>query len=316
MSRLAAALALAAALSPAAALAQPDLLRQARNYFEFGKYADAIRLVTELNENGQLAESRELVEAYQILGLSHFYLGSAPGASPAEAGRHRAEARSAFVKLLSTDPDYKLDPLLVPPLALEELERVRKDNEPTLAEIRRRRLAAAEEMRLGEEARKRLLQEDERKRRESQLPVQVRVERVEKHSFLSTLLPFGGAQFEQGRSTAGALFAAGQGVTIFASILSYTQVQDRIESNGKVQPAHLTVAQHWRVVNWVSFGATVATYLGGVADAVVHFQEERVLPSEPPGAGEPGPRAPRPAGASLFLAPIEGGLAAGVAGAF
>jgi tetratricopeptide (TPR) repeat protein len=296
-----AALAIAAFLLPAAALAEPEQLRQARNNFEFGKYEEAIRLIDELNEKKLLADGPELVEAYRIHGLSHFYLG------------HRGEARRSFVKLLSTDPDVVLDSLLVPPLVIEEFEAVKRENEATLGELRRRRQASAEQQRLAEEARRKLIEEADDRRRDAGRPANERVERVEKHNLFATLLPFGVAQFEQGRNTPGALFATAQGLTLFASILSYTQVQDRIEANGRVQANNLTLAQRWRVANWIAFGAAVATYLGGVTDAVVHFQEEKAVPWSP---RAPAPKRPGQAGAAFFLAPSGTGVAAGVSGTF
>ena len=310
MSRLAA-LAAAVILVPAAARTEPERLRQARNNFEFGKYEEAIRLIDEASEKKQLAGGAELVEAFRIQGLSHFYLG------------RRAQARRSFVKLLSSDPDFQLDPLLVPPLAIDEFESVKAENEATLTELRMRSRAAREERRLEEEARRKLLEGDERKGREAD-PVRVVrfVERVERHSLLSTLLPFGVAQFEQGRNTTGAIFAGAQVVTIVGSILSYTVVQSKLEPSGQIKRDNLVVAQRWRVVNWISFGLAALTYAGGVTDAVLRFQEERSLPVVPrelvpPQTPAASPPAPGRAGASLFLAPTPGGgVAAGLVGAF
>lgn len=308
MSRLA--LLCAALLASASARADPDLLRQARNNFDYGKYDEAVRLVDELLEKKQLAEGAELVEGFRIHGLSLFYLG-----------RH-GEARRSFIKLLSANPDFELDPMLVPPSAIEEFESVKRENAATLTELRLRRRAAAEEKRLEEAARRKLLDEGERGRREPFQPGSVQiVARVEKHNFLSTLLPFGVAQFEQGRNGTGALFAAAQGITLFASILSYAQVQDRIEASGKVKKENRVIAQRWRAANWISFGLAVATYLGGATDAALHFQEERSLPVAPrefltsPKSQSAAP-SPSKAGASLFLSPTSDGFAAGLYGAF
>ncbi len=306
MSRLPVLAALAATLLAAEpALADPELLRQARNNFDFGKYDEAVRLVDELLEKKQLADGAELVEGYRIHGLSLFYLG------------RRGEARRSFIKLLSANPDFELDPMLVPPSAIDELESVKRENAATLTELRLRRHAAAEEKRLEDAARRKLLDDGERSRHE---PIQANslqiVARIEKHNFLTTLLPFGIAQFEQGRNGMGAMFATAQGVTLFATILSYAQVQDRIETTGKVKQENLAIAQRWRAANWVSFGLAVATYLGGVTDAALHFQEERPLPIVPRELLAPPKPQPR-AGPTLFLSPTPGGgLAAGVSGAF
>jgi len=297
-------LALVLLLVPALAFADDDPLRMARSNFEYGKYEEAISLIDDLNARKQLADGPDLLEAWRIHGLSHFYLG------------HRDEARSSFVRLLSIEPDHELDPLLVPPSAVVEFERVKTENAALLDPIRERRKAIERQRQLEEADRKRLL-EEERKRRERESST-VLLQRGERHSFLTTFLPFGMPQLEQGRGEVGILFAATEGVCIAGSVLAYSQVQGYIGSDRKVPPENLSAARNWQIANWIFFGASVALYVGGVIDAVLHYEEETVttlaVPRDSVTPTAPRPGDPPPLG--LFLTPTEGGAAAGVVGRF
>ncbi|MGI5863443.1 MAG: tetratricopeptide repeat protein [Myxococcales bacterium] len=286
------------------ARAQTDLLAEARRSFDFGKWEDAAKAVEELEKNKLLAAEDDLVDACRILGLSHLYLG------------HSDEARAAFVRLLSIDPDFSLDPLVVSPVAVEVFEAVRAENAELLASIRERRRAIAEQRRLEEETRKRLLEEEERKRRE-RASGPIVLQRVERHSFITNFLPFGAAQLEQGRSQVGALFAITQGLGLAGTVLTYSQVKSYIGQDGKVASDRLQAARGWRTANWIVFGATAALYLGGMIDAVLHYESETIdlvtMPRElnaPPAAQRTEPSA------QIFVAPLEGGAAAGLAGQF
>lgn len=286
------------------ARAQTDLLGEARRSFDFGKWEDAATAIEELDKNKLLAAEDDLVEACRILGLSHLYLG------------HRDEARSAFVRLLSINPDFSLDPLVVSPVAVEELDAVREENAELLASIRERRRAIAEQRRLEEEARRRLLEEEERKRKE-RASGPIVLQRVERHSFLTNFLPFGAAQLEQGRGQVGALFAITQGLGLAGTVLTYSQVKSYIGQDGKVASDRLQAARGWRTANWIVFGATAALYLGSMVDAVLNYESETIdlvtMPREP----NPPPAARRAEpSAQLFVAPVEGGAAAGLAGQF
>lgn len=333
-------LALAALLAPAAAAAQAqnDRLQVARYNFEYGDYQKAIQLIEQLQQEKVLSDGPDLIEAWRILGLSHFYLG------------HSEDARASFVRLLMIEPDYTLDPVLVPPVAVLLLEQIKKDNEAMLSPIREIRRKAAEQRRAEEEARRRLLEREERRRRERDSGPAV-MQRVERHAFLTNFLPFGAAQLEQGRGRVGAIIAVAQGLTLASSVLSYSQVQEYVGSDGKVDRADIDSARTWRTVNWISFGAAASVYLAGVLDAVLHFQEETVsfvavpreslkaVPTTPPSAPATDPEKPSPAApppsdaptapsapepkpdspalsAQFFLSPLPGGAAAGIVGTF
>jgi hypothetical protein len=307
------------------ARAEPEKLRVAKYHFEYGKYADSLKLVEDLLRNKLIADGPDLVEAYRIQGLSHFYLG------------HRADARTSFVNLLSVEPDFVLDPLLVPPLAIVEFDAVKKENDPLLASIRDRRRAIAEQKRLEEEARRKLIEDEERRRKEKGgNPELMRV--VERRSRLTSFLPLGGGQLEQGRTGAGLLFAAGETLAVAGSILAFAQVKSRIGSDGRVASEDLVPARNWKLANQLTVALAGALYLGGVLDAVLRHEPELVsfesIPREnlvpvpkalPPGSSPPGHRSPRPptpvpAGqtrpTTLLFVPLPDGAAAGLSLAF
>ncbi|HCF57661.1 MAG TPA: hypothetical protein DFS52_06665, partial [Myxococcales bacterium] len=176
--------------------------------------------------------------------------------------------------------------------------------------------AIAEQRRLEEEARRRLLEEEERKRKE-RASGPIVLQRVERHSFLTNFLPFGAAQLEQGRGQVGALFAITQGLGLAGTVLTYSQVKSYIGQDGKVASDRLQAARGWRTANWIVFGATAALYLGSMVDAVLNYESETIdlvtMPREP----NPPPAARRAEpSAQLFVAPVEGGAAAGLAGQF
>jgi tetratricopeptide (TPR) repeat protein len=288
------------ALLPAGARAEPEQLREARARFDAGKYEESLPLVEALLDEKLLAAEADLVEAWRIRGLSHLYRGRGE------------EAQTALFALLQIDPDFALDPLLAPPVAIEALEAVRSANAEQLEHIRQGR----RRQRQLEEETRRNLEEAARKRREQESGLQ-RVVRVERHSFLTNLIPFGAAQLEQGRTQTGAVLAIGQGLGIAGTVLTYSQVHSYIESDGRVKAQNLKAAQGWRAANWIVFGATAALYLGGVVEAVLNYEPETVTeflaPRQP---GEP-PAPPPPQGAAApYVAPVEGGAAAGLAGSF
>ena len=84
-----------------------------------------------------------------MLGLSEYHLGDQPA------------ARTAFVNLLSFDPDYALDPFLVPPPIVDFFDKVKREHEPELAPLRERKRALREQQRLADEAKRRLLAEEQ-----------------------------------------------------------------------------------------------------------------------------------------------------------
>lgn len=305
---------LVAAQAPIVAPAseRSEMVVLARVEFRKGNFRDAIDKLEQARTAGDLKDPSDLFEAALIQGLSHFYLNEG------------AETRRRFVDVLLYNPDYDLDPLVYGDEVKQELDAVRAS--PELKErLDRRREELREAKRRAEEAR-RLLEEAERKRREL-AAIPERIPTVQRHNLLVNFLPFGVPQIEQERVTPGVLFAVAQGVSLTATVLTYTQVQSLIESDGKVARDNLSKAVGWRWGNWVSVGVAAAVYVGGVVDAFLHYRERTLttIPREeyllirdadkPAAPASPPAPYPKPE-ATLFLAPLPGGGAAGVVGRF
>ena len=195
------------------ALAAPDAnLKRARDRFEFGAWADAAASIHAWVAEHPEPSGPEAIDAYRMLGISEFHLGNI------------AESREAFVGLLSQDPDYTLDPFLVPPPVVEFFDRVKKEHEPALIPLRERKRALAEQQRLADEARRRLIAEEQAR---SGPPT--RIMRVEERHYAFNWMPFGSGQFQNGHKAKGTAIAAAQlalGATNLAAILIHNQIAD------------------------------------------------------------------------------------------
>jgi hypothetical protein len=152
------------------------------------------------------------VEALRMLGISEFHLGDLN------------QARSAFVALLSIEPDYALDPFLVPPPVVEFFDRVKREHEPQLGPLRERKRAAEEQARLAEEARRKLILEEQ-----ARTGPPTKVIRVQERIYLFNWMPFGAGQFQNGQKSKGTIIAAAQlvlaGINLGA-ILAHNQIAD------------------------------------------------------------------------------------------
>jgi tetratricopeptide (TPR) repeat protein len=266
---------LLALLAAAPALAQPRPaapasadLRRANARLEFGAWAEAAAIVRQyLGANPKPAEA-EAVLAYRILGLAEWHLGDRP------------QARSAFVALLSEDPDYKLDPFLVPPPIVEFFEEVRREQEPLLEPLRERKRALREQERLAEEARRRLLAEE---RARSGPPAKVL--RVQDHIYGLNWVPFGAGQFQNGHRAKGTAIAAGElvlGAANVGAILLHNRLATdpgrRCSASQTVGCSHPPFSDSVRsdlrtvdVVKYASAGLFWALYAYGVVDAHLHY---------------------------------------------
>jgi tetratricopeptide (TPR) repeat protein len=198
--------ALLAAPSPS-----PDLKR-ARDRYEFGAWADAAGAARALLSRRPELSEAEAIEAWRILGLAEYQLGD------------ERQAREAFVNLLSLDPDHALDPFLVPPAIVEYFDRVKQESEPQLQPLRERKRQLKEQERLAEEARRRLLAEEQAR---SGPPT--RVIRAQERIYLFNWLPFGAGQFQNGDNVKGTIIASSEivfGLVNLAAILVHNQIAD------------------------------------------------------------------------------------------
>jgi hypothetical protein len=191
-------------------LAAPPELKRAKDRFEFGAYADAAGTLRQMLAGTPQLTDAEAVDAYRMLGIAEYQLGD------------KLAARAAFVNLLSFEPDYGLDAFLVPPPIVEFFDAVKKEHEPTLAPLRERRRELREQQRMADEARRRLITEEQ-----ARTGPPGKVVRVEDHVYLFNWMPLGAGQFQNGDRAKGTAIAAGQivlGLVNVSAIVFHNQI--------------------------------------------------------------------------------------------
>lgn len=285
--------ALLLALMPAVAHADSgsEKLKQARNAYEFGDFAAALHELPASDIDGFPRED-DRVEAWKILGLSHFFFGK-----PTPEAAQQA-ARSAFFELLKQNPDYQLDPLFVPPDAVAFFESVRRDEEMALAPIRKFRNARKEQEALEREARRQASMHSS-----STPPTTLFVDRkVVQNSPVLVFMPLGLGQFQNGNNALGAGLAAGQGVGVLTSIISFLMIEVlRDQASGQFKGDNLRLAHDFDIAKWVGAGLFYGLWVAGGIEAAVHFVPERAV-TEPPSAAPSGPLK-QPASTSPIVPP-------------
>jgi hypothetical protein len=247
----------------ALSLLAPPELKRAKDRFEFGAYADAAGALRQLLAGEPDLTEAEFVDAYRMMGISEYHLGDL------------AQARAAFVNLLSHDPDFALDPFLVPPAIVEFFDRVKREHESALEPLRDRKRALQAEQRAADEAKRRLLAEET-----ARTGPPTRVVRVEQHHYFFNWLPLGAGQFQNGDRAKGTAIAAGElflGALNLAAYLYHNQIaQDRQRScvNGQPGCSHPPYSDSDRrllyqidFVKYVSAGMFWTLYGYGVWDA-------------------------------------------------
>jgi tetratricopeptide (TPR) repeat protein len=275
------ALTLLLALSLAAA---PAELKRAKDRFEFGAYADCAGTLRKYLAGDPPLGEEQAVDAWRMLGISEYHLGDQP------------QARAAFVNLLSFDPEFALDPFLVPPPIVDFFEQVKRENEPALAPLREQRRALREQQRLAEEARRRLLADEQ-----ARAGPPTRYVRVQERVYLVNWLPLGAGQFQNGDRAKGTAIAAGQivaGLVNVGALFLHDQVaNDRSRLCTTSQPdcsrppysdSDRTLIARVDAVKYVSAAVFWGLYAYGVWDAHRHFvpvvETELTTGGQPAGA--------------------------------
>jgi hypothetical protein len=255
-------------------LVAPPELKRAKDRFEFGAYSEAAGTLRQMLSGSPPLTDAEAVDAYRMLGIAEYQLGD------------RLAARTAFVNLLSHDPDYALDPFLVPPPIVEFFDAVKKEHEPTLAPLRERRNELREQQRMADEAKRRLIAE---------AGPPGKVIRIQDRIYLFNWLPLGAGQFQNGDRAKGAAVAAAQlvlgGVNVAAIIFHNQIAQDRTRtcisgqagcSRPPYSDSDRRLLSQIDAVKYVSAGLFWAVYGYGVWDAHRHYVprvETEITPS-------------------------------------
>jgi tetratricopeptide (TPR) repeat protein len=274
--------------------------------YEYGKYAEVLERAAERIDRGRLTEA-DLVTLHKLAGLSAFNLNRVE-----EAARH-------FRALLRLEPDFNLDPFMVPPPTVAYLDDLRRQMAAELDLVRQEQRLRQERERNEAERRdrERVTAEEQRRRLET-LSRQVTVRQVEKRSFLVNFVPFGAGQFQQGRSSVGTLLAASEGALALTSVISFfayeaLYVTSSVEVDGVRGPTRVSVryvpterkaqAETLQLFKWGSAIGFYAVYALGVTDSLLHHQDQVVQTSA---SSTPPPRV------QLHLSPTSGGASAGL----
>lgn len=264
-------------------LTAPPELKRAKDRFEFGAYAEAAGTLRRLLGGASNLSDAEAVDAHRMLGIAEYQLGD------------KLAARAAFVNLLSYEPDYALDPFLVPPPIVEFFDAVKKEHEPALAPLRERRRELLEQQRLADEAKRRLLAEEQ-----VRTGPPGKIVKVEERVYLFNWMPLGAGQFQNGDRAKGAAIAAGQlvlGLVNISAIVFHNQIaEDGSRTCFSGQPgcsrppysdSDRSLLNRIDAVKYVSAGLFWALYAYGVWDAHRNFVpriETEITPSRPGGS--------------------------------
>jgi tetratricopeptide (TPR) repeat protein len=270
--------------------------------YEYGKYAEVLEWARERIDLGRLTEA-DLVTLHKLAGLSAFNLN------------RMSDAAQHFRALLRLDPDFNLDPFMVPPPTVAYLDDLRRQMAAELDLMRQKQQLRQQQERVEAE---------EQRRRLETLTRQVTVRQVEKRSFLVNFVPFGAGQFHQGRSGVGTLLASSEGALAVTSLISFfayeaLYVSDSVEVDGVRGPTRVSVryipterkaqAETLQLMKWGSAIGFYVVYALGVTDSLLHHQDQVVQTSTetlPPAASTPPPRV------QLHIYPTSGGAGAGL----
>ncbi|MFH1809619.1 MAG: hypothetical protein ABIJ09_12800 [Pseudomonadota bacterium] len=217
-------------------------LARARNLFAYGDYTAAADMLAELVLPGRLTAEEDLVEAHRMLGISYALT------------ERRAEARRAFMALLYLAPDTRLDPFLTPPAVVEFFDAVAAEIGDKLDEVRAKRA--------------------QDRAREATIPTVTVVERtVRQRPWFTALVPLGYPQFERGDWGWGLWFLGAQGLGLLA-VATTSVASLALVTSGELPAQDKPVYDALRVGNWLSAGALLAAYAGGVLESVLSYQPE------------------------------------------
>ncbi|MGB0646980.1 MAG: hypothetical protein ACPGQS_07385, partial [Bradymonadia bacterium] len=238
-------------------------LRDAENSYLYGDYARVLRkIIPVIEPDLLLSDENKIARAYELAGLASFFL------------EDKESARRQFEKLIRLRPNFRLDPVKVPPPAISFFDQLRDQLKEDIARIRAALQKHAEE--------------EERKKRLANL-VKVRRD-VKINSRTVALLPFGIGQFQNDDHTLGQFFLASQALSAAASIGFFLGVESMRTSSGRFRTSDVTRARQFRTAQMTTGVTALALALIGIAEAQWSFKQQTTLQEETitgAGPGEP-----------------------------
>ncbi|HEX8950700.1 MAG TPA: hypothetical protein VF945_02590, partial [Polyangia bacterium] len=134
-------------LAAAPALAAPsqnakDALDQGRTAYDRGDYGRAIDTINPLlYPSIELGTEDEVVAAHKLLALSYFFVNK------------QKDAENEVTSLLALRPNYQLDPIVDPPVAVRFFEDVRRRQSERINALKKREFEEHERLQREEERR-------------------------------------------------------------------------------------------------------------------------------------------------------------------
>jgi hypothetical protein len=219
-----------------------DDLRRAKNEYAYGNYDKSVALLRGLLYPMRLTTDEQVIEARKYLALSYYLVDQLDGVG------------EEFAKLLHADPDYQLDPFTIAPPVIEMFETIRRHLKPELDVIRQLR----SDDKLSQPLRPGIQREIER--------------RITEKSELSTFMPFGIGQFQNGQTGWGVAFAASELVLLAINVAAYVYIVRVVaDSKGDYLQDKRQLVQSLTVVQYGSLALFGLAWSLGIFHARLHF---------------------------------------------
>ncbi|MFN3197979.1 MAG: hypothetical protein ACE366_06110 [Bradymonadia bacterium] len=236
---------------PAAAAEAPfdaeRALERANRAYTFGDYQTAVNELTPAVEpKMRLVGIGEQARAFELLGLSHWYLGQT------------SLAQRYFRRMILLNPDKALDPRLVPPPIIEFYDGLRAD--------------LADDIKRSEAELRKRIEEEERQRQERN--ALIREVTIEKRERLVALLPFGAGQFQNGDHKLGWFFMISEGAAAMTSLACFLAIESLRQDNTRFRQDETDLAQNLQTVQLTSAYLAIGLGLVGIIEAQVSFTEQ------------------------------------------
>ncbi|MEE2757591.1 MAG: hypothetical protein VYA30_13125 [Myxococcota bacterium] len=235
-------------------------LRDAKSTFDFGEYQTTIdKLTPAIEPEVLLADRQDLIDAYTLLGLSHYFLGK------------QGSAQAYFERLIEYHPDAALDPVKTPPPAVSFFQDIRE--------------RLAKEIAAKKELRRQQLALEEKRRREANT---IRYRRdIQIRSRIAAFLPFGVGQFQNQEPVFGSILLGSQVAALSVSLASFLAVENLRGTDGRFRNADVNQARQLQTVQLYSGGLAIGLMVVGIAQALwvyepTRFIKEQELPRKTP----------------------------------
>ena len=219
-------------------------LRDADNSYLYADYPRVLtKLVPLIEPDLKLSLPEDIARAYELSGLAAFYL------------QDEESAARYFEKLIRLRPDFRLDPVKVPPPAVAFFDGLR---DKLADEIKRIQAALA----------KLAAEEKERERLKNQVTIQ---RNLKVNSRLTAMIPFGVGQFQNGDKISGQLLLTGQALTATSSAVLFFAVESLRTESGRFRSSDIARSRQYRDAQLITGAVAIGLALIGIIEAQINF---------------------------------------------